>query len=904
MKISTSVFTLIFIFLWFNCFILKATTYYVNHAAAGTNNGLSWTNAFTNLSSALSVSVNGDEIWVAQGVYKPVNLVDVNASGGSDAREATFSIPDGVKLYGGFVGTETMVNERNWQTKLTILSGDIDNNDVNLDGNNIAETSANIVGNNAYHVLYTQNVSINTWVDGFIITAGQANIAAPLSAFDPNLDGGGWFNQLSAPINASSPTLVNLTFSGNFASSEGGAWYNTPGTAGGQVLSYVTNCTFTGNKSDNVAGAIYVGSFSAGTYQVHYLKCQFLNNTAYRRGGAISMIGDQSVFDSVKFINNQVTAISIDASTLPGSGGAAVMVASNAIFTGCLFENNKATGNPTGAFEGGGGGAIHISINEPQTNSIGASEPRFVSCGFYSNTSSDNTAAWGGAVVHLNDAGILRPTYVNCVFFGNQAQDYGGAIASFTRVISPPESISPALEPLFTNCTFTNNHADKRGGAIYNQGYEYSGSELLRTRVENCILWDNSATNAGPEVYNTGTLQAAYSDIEGSGGSGAGWTPAIGTDAGNNIDDNPQFFNAALPKGADNIPANNDDGLKLSGSSPAVNAGNNSASGLTGITQDYTGNLRIRNSVVDMGAYERAGIIIPELYIYWLKDCRFDPPCLSCPKPWSFIFFERIFQQFTWDGPAQLVDEGSSATISGKIRSITNKKAGFEVRLVLENGENWENWNAKQRTYYAVTPEAWRAAFKNHQNWKFWTLSEQSYLKGFGAISGTLSLKHAPSNYYTGFQLGQGANAMDKDFGAAGAFLYAGNLKYNGKRISIKGVGSMNVDATLCTENCQPMDVKSEFAEITKEVPEQSDNDYGLYPVPATDYVTISSRTGQQGNALIKLYSADGQLQKQDTWTNNDEKFTLAVKGLKPGLYFLKITLQDGKTFNKKLVIN
>src|SRR5688572_8493909 len=99
-----------------------AAIIYVNSSAVGTNDGTSWANAFTSLTTAMQSALPGDEIWVVQGVYKPVTVVDVNASGGMDPREVTFVIPSGVALYGGFVGTEGVREERNWVSNVTVLS--------------------------------------------------------------------------------------------------------------------------------------------------------------------------------------------------------------------------------------------------------------------------------------------------------------------------------------------------------------------------------------------------------------------------------------------------------------------------------------------------------------------------------------------------------------------------------------------------------------------------------------------------------------------------------------------------------------------------------------------------------------------------------------------------------------
>src|SRR5690606_12289628 len=295
------------------------------------------------------------------------------------------------------------------------------------------------------------------------------------------------------------------------------------------------------------------------------------------RGGGLYLVGDHAVVDSVRFQGNKSTAISMGFETFTGSGGAVNLVASNASFSTCLFQSNSATGNPTGPYEGGGGGAIYISINEPQYLKTGESEPSFFNCGFFFNTALGNTTAWGAAVAHLSDAGILRPEYVNCVFAQNQAETWGGAVANFTRVMSPP-AFSPVLAPAFTNCTFTSNVASQRGGAFYN---DTSGPATLTQSIENSILFNNLSPE-GTEVFNDGgSTTFSYSLILFSGGSGAGWDPLTGIDGGNNIDTSPGFVDAADPNGADNLFGTDDDGLRLMPGSPAVSTGNSSASGLS-----------------------------------------------------------------------------------------------------------------------------------------------------------------------------------------------------------------------------------------------------------------------------------------------------------------------------------
>jgi hypothetical protein len=232
---------------------LAPCTRYAAPTAQGSGNCSNWENACT-LQTALARAVSGDEIWVQMGVHYP---------GAAGNYTATFTLKNGVALYGGFAGTETSRDERNWRANPTILSGDIDQND-NHGGDYINENASQIVGNNAYHVLTGSGTNSTAVLDGFIITAGQANGSSPHNS------GGGMYNM------SGSPTLTNVTFSGNSATYGGGMYNeessptltnvtfsgNSTGYSGGGMLNYnnsnpmLTNVTFSGNSATYGGGML------------------------------------------------------------------------------------------------------------------------------------------------------------------------------------------------------------------------------------------------------------------------------------------------------------------------------------------------------------------------------------------------------------------------------------------------------------------------------------------------------------------------------------------------------------------------------------------------------------------------------------------------------------------------
>jgi predicted outer membrane repeat protein len=293
---------------------------YVRAGATGANSGASWADAYTDLQPAVG-NAACKHIRVAGGIYKPTANND---------RTATFRIAAGMRVYGGFAGIRTT---RDPMLHATVLSGDIDNNDVN-DGGVVTDWT-HIAGANSYHVAIldgtTTAIGFDTQLDGLTITAGDASEAA-----GPNDRGGALYCNGSGAGHSCNPTLSHLVFAGNSAVNFGGALY-ADGTDGGNSSPLVRESTFFGNTAAYGGGAChYTGVSGEGESSPTYVNDTFTTNHATYGGALYHRI--QSGSGSLSLTNSTFSA---NSSLLGGGaiaersdGGMAEIGVANAIFWG------------------------------------------------------------------------------------------------------------------------------------------------------------------------------------------------------------------------------------------------------------------------------------------------------------------------------------------------------------------------------------------------------------------------------------------------------------------------------------------------------------------------------------------------------------------------------------------
>jgi len=280
-----------------------AATRYVNVAlATGNDDGTSWENAYRGvdgLARALTASASGDEIWVAAGTYKPT---------AGAVRSIYFNLRSGVGIYGGFTGVELSRDDRNVRTNITTLSGDLGGNDP-------------VITDNSYHLVNGSGANSTAVLDGFTITAGNANGS---TAADQDKGGGLIF------LSNSNATIRNCRMVSNRCTFGGGGSYIR------QSSPTFVDCTWQSNTGGSFGGAIDMATTCSPTFT----RCAFISNSATRAGGVEAFGSSTPTFTNCIFRNN--------AAGSSGGGGLWIGSSSTATLRHCTIVANTTASSGSG----------------------------------------------------------------------------------------------------------------------------------------------------------------------------------------------------------------------------------------------------------------------------------------------------------------------------------------------------------------------------------------------------------------------------------------------------------------------------------------------------------------------------------------------------------------------------
>ncbi|MCL2306193.1 MAG: hypothetical protein FWC43_12690, partial [Planctomycetaceae bacterium] len=376
---------------------------YVNTNLTGTGgDGTTWGNAVKSLQEALDFAAvpgrNITEIWVAEGTYTPSKLTH-----SSDPRSATFSLVNGVSIYGGFAGNETnkaaRVAVNGEYVHRTILSGDLGRNDDLGHPDTIKD--------NAYTVLYGANLNTATTMEGLTITGGNAqpysNSALTTSGWPTEWTSGGGI----LLTNCTNVTLDHLNIRANNAGNGGGVYIDSGTTI-------ITGCLISENFASGYGGGLHLAS---GTLTVQ--ASVFADNSTGTGGGG-------GLFQGAGTLN-------VSASHFSGNtgiyGGGLLQADGTGTITNSSFISNVAPSRYSDPGQGGGIcqlGVMNIS----------------------STTFANNVAGFGGAIYFSNNADGQSPkaesTYANLTVSKNVARSTGGGVYIASGLLNLNASIVAA----------------------------------------------------------------------------------------------------------------------------------------------------------------------------------------------------------------------------------------------------------------------------------------------------------------------------------------------------------------------------------------------------------------------------------------------------------------------------
>lgn len=231
---------------------------HVDGSRSVSGNGCGWETAYRTIHEAAAAAHSGSEIWVKKGTYRPNWPIQLN----------------GVHLYGGFAGDETVRRTRDWQRNPTIVDGQ--------------------------QLMDLMKIDDHASVDGITLTNGWDRYGGTGSAMTIH---SGRVKNVTFRLNdhmavgnfpgtdtQNYTIFENCTFSQNFAT-------NWPATAMEIVgTSTISNCVFEGNYSHTLKPAIYIGNRS----DTRILNCIFVGNS----GGAIVNSGVHSVIAHCTLVGN------------------------------------------------------------------------------------------------------------------------------------------------------------------------------------------------------------------------------------------------------------------------------------------------------------------------------------------------------------------------------------------------------------------------------------------------------------------------------------------------------------------------------------------------------------------------------------------------------------------------
>lgn len=193
------------------CIPAQSAIIYVATTGNDANTGLSWDQAKKTVQAGINSasSTTNDEVWVSAGTYYEHNI----------------TLKDSVPLYGGFSGTETSRDQRDWKANASVLDGQ--------------QTILGVVRSPS--APQYPKTSMTLYLDGFTIQNG---------GISSSVGGGIYFSVSGFPVYA---TIRNNTIKNCLGTRGAGVYCSSGKYMQSTGAASIENNTFTGNGNDSSA---------------------------------------------------------------------------------------------------------------------------------------------------------------------------------------------------------------------------------------------------------------------------------------------------------------------------------------------------------------------------------------------------------------------------------------------------------------------------------------------------------------------------------------------------------------------------------------------------------------------------------------------------------------------------
>jgi hypothetical protein len=272
-------------------------------------------------------------------------------------------------------------------------------------------------------------------------------------------------------------------------------------------------------------------------------------------------------------------------------------------------------------------------------------------------------------------------------------------------------------------------------------------------------------------------------------------------------------------------------------------------------------------------------------------------------------------------------------TYTMNVTSTENANAGWTVTLNYADGMDWDAWST-QPGYHSYKSDC---GLGDHTTWLYSEMIDGS-ASGTGDYAGSeLTLTHQPSNGYFGFQIGEGANNKNGNYGFSGWMYYTGTFQGEG----VMGSGDVFGDLDCClaydisrdytVSDCAGNETTFGYTvSVTGEACDDSeegvvgnsgdDSNSGLVtlkdlivieslmPNPTSDNSTLVFETGDDISVNISLMTMSGavvqDLFQGNVFANTPVTLQISTGNLDAGMYQVRVNSRDFIVTKKLLVTN